>query len=418
MVTTDVIIIGAGQAGLAMSYALSERGIEHLVIERGRVAERWRSERWRSLQLLTPNWQTRLPGFAYGGPQPDGFMTMAEVIAFFERYAARSLAPVCSQTRVLSVAPHARGYRVQTDRGALFAKNVVLATGYCDLPARPSFAQALDHRIEQLTPSGYREPSSLAPGGVLVVGASASGAQIADELARSGREVTLAVGRHTRLPRRYRGIDIMGWLDRIGALSQSVDDVRNLAASRNQPSLQLVGSDVPRDLDLATLVRGGVRLCGRLEDVAGTRARFADDLERTVQASEAKLDRLLRRIDAHVAEHDVLRRLLAPAMRPAPIDTRALAAPRALDLRAERIGTVLWATGYRRDYGWLQVPVLDACGELVHERGVTPAQGLYAMGLPFQHIRKSSFIDGVAHDAQYLASHIAARLGARPSVAA
>ena len=183
--------------------------------------------------------------------------------------------------------------------------------------------------------------------------------------AQSGREVTLAVGRHIRVPRRYRGIDIMGWLDRIGSLSESVDDVGDLAASRDQPSLQLVGSDVPRDLDLATLMQRGVRLCSRLEGIEGTRASFASDLHHTVRAAEAKLERLLQRIDTHVAAHEVLRRLLAPAMRPAPIDQRSLSSTSALDLRAERIGTVVWATGYRRDYSWLHVPVLDARGELV-----------------------------------------------------
>jgi putative flavoprotein involved in K+ transport len=412
---SDVIIIGAGQAGLAMSHQLGQRGIEHVVLDRGRIAERWHSERWHSLKLLTPNRLSRLPGHAYDGPQPDGFMSRLEVIEFLERYAARSGAPIQSHTRVQRVEAHGLGYRVATDRDEFSAAHVVLATGYCDLPARPKAAAAL--RVHQLAASNYREPSALAPGGVLVVGAAASGVQIADELARSGRSVTLAVGRHTRLPRRYRGTDIMVWLDRIGALDQTTEDVRDLAASRDQPSLQLVGSEPPRDLDLSTLARLGVQFCGRVADASSARVWFADDLAHSLHAADTKLQRLLQRIDTYLADNPALSGV-KPLMHPQPIDPTGMRSIPVLDLAADGITNVIWATGYRRDYRWLRVPILDARGELIHTRGITPAAGLYALGLRFQHTRKSSFIDGVGADADYIARHIAARLGMRESAAA
>jgi putative flavoprotein involved in K+ transport len=417
MHTTDVVIIGAGQAGLATSACLSRRGIEHVVLDRGRVAERWRSERWDSLRLLTPRWQSRLPGYAYQGPSPDGFMAMSEVIELFERYAIESRAPIQPHTRVLSLQRFGAGYRARTDRDDLFAKEIVVATGYCDKPAIPHAAAALRATLCQLTPSSYRNPAALPDGGVLVVGASSSGAQIADELAQSGRRVCLAVGRHIRLPRRYRGADIMWWLDRIGSLDETRRDVVDLAASLRQPSLQLVGSEPARELDLGTLQRRGVQLCGRLLSASGASVELGEDLEHNVRAADTKLARLLDRIDCH-AFAEPASATAADSARPAPIDAARLAAPRRLSLLAEGITSVIWATGYERDYGWLRVPIFDARGEIAHVRGVTPAPGLYAMGLRFQHTRKSSFIDGVAADAEHIAHHIAERLGARQSDAA
>jgi putative flavoprotein involved in K+ transport len=415
MQTTDVVVIGAGQAGLAISHCLGQRGIDHVVLERGRIAERWRSERWDSLRLLTPNWQSRLPGYAYSGPDPDGFMPSAEVVSFFERYAAISAAPVQSNTCVSSVAADAAGYRVLTDHGELRARNVVVAIGHCDRPTRPAWARALDRRVLQLAPTQYRNPGALPDGGVLVVGASSSGAQIADELSRAGRAVTLAVGRHTRLPRRYRGADIMWWLDRIGSFDETLAEMPDPVAALAQPSMQLVGSQPPRDLDLGTLLRAGVRLCGRALHASGTRVAFEDDLACTVTASDAKLQRLLRRMDDYARRLPDAPDAIDP---PAPIDLRAARACASIDLADERIASVVWATGFARDYHFLKLPVLDARGEIVHARGVTPAAGLYVIGLRLLHTRKSNFIDGVGSDAEYIARHIAARLGVRESAAA
>lgn len=407
MPRTHTVVIGAGQAGLATSACLTEAGRDHVVLDRGRVAERWRSERWDSFRLLTPSWMTRLPGHEYRGPEPEGFMTGTEVVDFFEDYARRIAAPVQHETTVERVSRLADGYAVVTDQGTWQASNVVVATGHADVPHVPDLAAGLSVDVAQLTPSSYRRPTDLPDGGVLVVGAAASGVQIADELSRSGRDVVLAVGNHRRVPRRYRGMDIMWWLQDIGA------HAKTRAAGPSppvEPSLQLVGRSDHTDLDLATLADQGVTLAGRLVGVDRERARFGDDLPTTTIRAAAALTRLRHRIDEHIAA----RRLTAEVLDPEPVRPVPIAgAPHALDLRARRISTVIWATGFRRSYHWLDVPVLDARGELIHERGVTPSPGLYAVGLWWQHRRDSSFIDGVGRDARFVAHHIAART--RPS---
>jgi putative flavoprotein involved in K+ transport len=401
---TDTIIIGGGQAGLAMSRCLLDRGIDHVVLERGRVAERWRSERWDSLRLLTPRWQSRLPGWRYRGVDPHGYMSMPELIEYLEGYAGSFAAPVQTGTTVRAVAPDPGGYCVSTDAGILRAPNVVIATGACDRPAIPAMAARLPGTIYQTAPTRYRSPRDLPPGGVLVIGASASGLQLADELQAAGRAVTLAVGSHTRLPRQYLGRDIMWWLDGAGMLDRRTDEVRDLAAARTEPSLQLVGRPDHRSLDLGVLLARGVRLTGRLVGVDGDLVSFADDLDDNLRTADARLARLLDRIDAFAAEHG----LAGPGERPRPIGP--IRAPAGFGLRAAGIGTVIWATGFRRHYPWLRVPVLDRRGELRHDGGITPAPGLYALGLPFQRRRKSTFIDGVGDDAAALADDIAARV--------
>ncbi len=413
MKRTDTIIIGGGQAGLAMSRCLTDEGIDHVVLERGRVAERWRSERWDSLRLLSPKWHSRLPGYRYKGDDPNGFMTMPEVIAYFEGYAESFGAPVQDETTVLSLkrAPTG-GYRVHTDQGDWHAPTAVVATGHCDVPFVPEAAKQLAPSIDQVVPSGYKNPDQLADGGVLVVGASASGIQLAQEIHHSGRPVTLAVGRHTRIPRRYRGRDITWWLETSGMLSQSVHQAFDLESARHQPSLQLVGTPDNRTLDLDVLQREGVQLVGRLEGIDGMRASLGDDLQRNVDAAERKLDRVLGSVDRFIDE--TLMDAESVDRRP-PI--RVPEHPRHIDLRAAGISTVLWATGYRRRYPWLHVPVLNIRGEIIHQEGVTPAPGLYALGLNFQRTRKSSFIDGVGDDARVLTSHVTRQFH-RSSIAA
>src|SRR5262249_14083217 len=233
MTRIDTVVIGGGQAGIAMSRRLSDPAVDHLVLERGRVAERWRTERWDSLRLLTPNWQTRLPGFRYDGPEPDGYMSMTELITFFERYAASFAAPVQLGTTVLAVESAGARFLVQTNRGMWRARHVVIATGYSDRPFVPPLARRLSRRLVQVVPTQYRNAGQLPPGGVLVVGASATGVQLADEIQASGRAVTLAVGRHQRLPRTYRGRDILWWLDAMGAFDATTEDVFDVRASRN-----------------------------------------------------------------------------------------------------------------------------------------------------------------------------------------
>jgi len=402
----DTLVIGGGQAGLAMSRCLSDRSVDHVIVERGRVAERWRTERWDSLRLLTPNWQTRLPGFRYSGPEPDSYMSMAQLIDFFEQYAASFDAPIQSDTAVLAVERAGSQFRVQTSRGTWLARHVVVATGYSDLPLIPPLARRLSPRVVQIVPTQYRNPAQLPPGGVLVVGASATGVQLADEIHASGRRVTLAVGRHQRLPRTYRGRDILWWLDTMGVFDATEEDVFNVQTSRSQTSLQLVGrSDIP-SLDIVFLKRHGVRVLGRLVDAQYEQATFDDDLVATAAASDVKLAQLLLRIDAFIPSTGL--GAAGPAEPFAPTWPSALNTPRAtIDLRNDGINTVVWATGFKRRYPWLKIPVLDERGDIRHHAGITPEPGLFVLGMHFQRRRKSAFIDGVGDDAAFLADRIA-----------
>lgn len=402
-----VVIIGAGQAGLAMSRCLSDRGIDHIVLDRGTVGQRWRSHGWDSLRLLTPNWMTRLPGFQYSGDEPDGFMSAAELVAFLETYAERSRTPLVPRTTVQRVDALGRGFRVLSNRGAWHPRAVVIATGHAARPFVPAMSAAVASSVLQIAPAEYRNPNQLPPGGVLIVGASSTGVQLADEIQQSGRQVTLAVGRHTRLPRRYRGRDILWWLDRLGALSESAASVHNLNISRHQPSLQLVGRPDRASLDLRVLHKRGVRITGRIRGIDGSHVYFDDDLAATAAGADIKMAETLRRIDAFITDTH------AAAARREPFEPTwplAVGARTELDLEHAGIATVIWATGYRRSYSWLRVPVLNAGGEIIHEGGITPVPGLYVLGLNFQRRRHSSFIDGVGSDANELAHHIAAAL--------
>jgi putative flavoprotein involved in K+ transport len=409
---TDVVIVGGGQAGLAMSRCLSDQRIEHVVLERGQVAERWRSERWESLRLLTPNWMTRLPGFQYDGPDPDGFMTPNELVAFFEKYASSFAAPVETDTSVdaIEIDESDETFLVTTTRGVWHTRNIVLATGYSDRPLVPAMASRLDRSVHQVVPSEYRSPATLPGGGVVVVGASATGIQLADEIQASGRQVVLSTGHHLRVPRRYRGLDIMRWLDRAGLLDETGESVYDVETSRQAPSFQLVGRPDHATLNLETLRRAGVLVVGRLTAIDGHQLRFDDDLVKTTAAADVKLASLLSRLDL-VAGRTGLGRLVTEPEPFEPLWPAFVGAPTGLDLKADGIDSVVWATGYRPAYSWLKMPLLDARGELLHHGGVTPRAGLYAIGLPFQRTRKSTFIDGVGADARVLAQHVAARLG-------
>jgi len=405
---TQSLIIGGGQAGLAMSRCLTEAGVDNVVLERGRVAERWRSERWDSLRLLTPNWQSRLPGFRYDGPDPDGYMTAPEVVQYLGRYARSFAAPVEEGTTVLRLEAAGSGYRVTTDRGTWEAPTAVIATGHCDVPFVPGLAERLRADVTQVVPGRYRNPQDLPRGGVLVVGASSTGVQLADEIHASGRPVTLAVGRHTRMPRMYRGRDILWWLDAMGVFDESIADVYSIEASRSQPSFQLVGHPDHATLDLPRLQERGVRLVGRVVDAQGVRVGLADDLVANTAAADARLARLVQRIDIFAARTG----LEAEVGEPEPFVPFLWPpdSPTTMDLDAEGIRSVIWATGFRRRYPWLQVPVLDEAGEIRHDGGITPLPGLYVIGLYFLRRRKSTFIDGVGQDARELTAHLAERL--------
>jgi putative flavoprotein involved in K+ transport len=403
---TDTVVIGAGQAGLAASRCLADRGRDHVVLERGRIGQRWRSDTWDSLHLLTPNWMNTLPGEAYRGPDPNGFSSAAAFGGHLTRFAGSFGAPVEEHSAVRLLRKRDHGFEVGTDRAAWLAANVIIATGWCDRPAVPAAARALPADIHQVVPNEYRNPFSLPDGGVLVVGASATGAQLADELRAAGRDVTIAVGRHTRMPRNYRGMDIYWWLDRLGLLDTTIDEMPDRLLARHEPSAQVVGRPDHRRLDLATLQADGVRLAGRVLAIDGHRVRLATDLPATVAAADQRMRQLLRRIDQHIEANGLGHEML-PADR-IPTVAPARAVPD-LDLRAAGIRTVVWATGYRRSYPWLRPPVLDSSGEIRQRRGRTPVPGLYVLGQRFQHYRSSNFIGGVGRDAASVADHIAGR---------
>ena len=409
---TTAVVIGAGQAGLAMSWWLAERSIDHVVLERGEVANTWRTERWNSLTLLTPNWQSRLPGHGYEGDDPDGFRTMDETIAFIERYATLVSAPVRTHCPVASVRSTGDGYRVVTEQGTWHCRTVVLATGAFNVAQVPKLSEEVPSGIAQLTTAQYRNPESLEAGGVMVVGAAASGAQIADELHRSGRPVTLAVGEHVRAPRMYRGRDIQWWMDATGLNDERYDQVENLRRARGLSSFQLAGYTDRRNIDLNSLTSLGVKLVGRLAGVRDGKVQFSGSLRNLCELADLKLNRLLNTIDDWAAENGVSD-AVGPPHRPEPTRVEA-SPPLGLDLGRAGIKTIVWATGFRPDYSWLHVPVLDLKGNIRHDGGVvTEAPDLYVMGLPFLRRRKSSLIDGVGDDARDLSAHLVSHLGAR-----
>lgn len=396
----STIVIGAGQAGLAASHLLAERAIPHVVLERGEIANSWKSERWDSLRLLTPNWQSRLPGHCYTGPKPDGFMDMPEVIRFLESYGEK--APVECGVRVTRLTADGLGYRVETHKGVWKTDHVVIATGACNIPSVPGFAEALPSDITQLTTFDYKTPAQLRPGGVLVVGGSATGIQLATEIRRAGHDVILSTGEHIRIPRHYRGRDIQWWMDASGLQTTPISEIDDINRVRRLPSLQLTGEADPQFTDLNALQGQGVEITGRLAKVQDGIARFSGALANYCALSDLKMNRLLGTLDDW-AELTGLSGLPAPE-RFAP--TQITEAPRlSLDLRSEGIATVLWATGYRPDHTWIDLPIFDRKGRLVHDEG-TIAPGLHVLGLPFMRRRNSALIDGVGADVGHIADRI------------
>ena len=404
------VVIGAGHAGLAASHHLRARSIDHVVLERGEVANAWRHERWDSLRLLTPNWLSRLPGQPYTGPDPDGYMTMPEVVDFIERFAVAAQAPVRTRTAVTSVRRTDDGYRVTTSAGEIGCRTVVLASGAFNRPTVPALSEAVPASVTQLTPFGYRSPDHLPDGGVLVVGASATGVQLAAELARSGRPVILSVGEHVRMPRTYRGRDVLWWMDRTGVWDERYDQLDDLGRARRLPSPQLVGTPERLTLDLNALTDLGVELVGRWAMVRDGVALFSGGLRNVFSLADLKLERLLDSFDAWARNNDPGTDV-GPPERLAP--TRVPGSARwQLELAGGAISTIVWATGFRPDYGWLDVPVVDEKGALRHDGGVVDSPGLYALGLPVLRKRRSTFIHGIDDDAYAVVEHLAGHLAA------
>lgn len=391
-----------------MSRCLAELGVDHVVIERGKVANSWRTERWDSLRLLTPNWCSRLPGYAYSGDDPDGYMDMSQVVAFIDAYAAAISAPVQTATTVTSVRAAADGYLVATDRGTWLCRSLVMASGACNIPSLPKLATDVPIEIFTIDTRTYRRPAQLPKGAAMVVGASATGIQLAREIHDSGHPVILSVGEHIRAPRVYRGRDVLWWMDACGLQDERYDEIENIIRSREVPSLQLTGSDGRETLDLNTLTANGVRLVGRLVGIRDGTALFSGSLRNHCALSDLKMNRLLNTIDEWATKAGLDAEVPEPhRLAPTEVPEKS---PLMIDLAREGIRSIVWATGYRPDYSWLEVEVFDRKGRIRHDGGVVDAPGLYLMGQQFLRRRKSSLIDGAADDARDLSAHLAAYL--------
>jgi putative flavoprotein involved in K+ transport len=401
----SVAVIGGGQAGLSMSYCLTERGVDHIVLDRDRPACEWRERRWDSFCLVTPNWQCQLPGFPYAGPDPDGFMVRDEIVGYLESYTASFGPPLLSGTEVTRLRRRRDGvFMLATSAGEFTADQVVVATGPYQLPAVPPAAQRLPDGIEQLHSSQYRRPWQLPPGAVLVVGTGQSGCQIAEDLHLAGRQVHLAVGSAPRVARRYRGRDVVAWLDDMGYYDKGIDEFADADNVRLRANHYVTGRDGGHDIDLRAFARDGMRLYGRLAGVDGGQLSFAADLARNLdhadEVSESIKDSVDKFIDGTGTE--------APAeVRYTPVWTPP-AGPGRLDLEQAGVSAVIWSTGFGRDHRWIDVPVFDGRGYPTHDRGVTNCPGLYFIGLPWLHSWGSGRFSGVARDAWHLASQVIA----------
>ena len=392
MDATSVVVVGAGPAGLAVSRCLTEAAVDHVILDRHEVGHSWRSERWDSLHTLTPNWMNGLPGLPYRGADPDGFMAASEIADLVVGYASSIAAPVLTGTAVAAIRPGRRGYVVDADTGGWAADAVVLATGP-GKPKVPALSAELSARIRQICAVDYRNPAQLEADRVLIVGASASGVQIADEVARSGRRVTLAVGEHVRLPRMYRGRDILWWMQAMGVSARRWDDdIDDVARARQVPSPQLIGTPDRRTLDLGTLRRAGVELVGRLVGAGGGRLHCAGSLANLVASADLKQARLLDQIDEFIVHAGI-----AASAPDRPPPTEVDPPPTSLD--PSRFDTVVWATGHRYSPPQLDPVHLDRWARIVHDGGILRAPGLFAVGLPFLRRRSSTFLSGIGRDA-------------------
>ncbi|MES2683399.1 MAG: MSMEG_0569 family flavin-dependent oxidoreductase [Pseudomonadota bacterium] len=400
---TQVAIVGGGQAGLAMSWLLKERSIDHVVLERHGIAHEWRHARWDSFCLVTPNWQCRLPGHPYDGTDPHGFMLKDEIVAYLESYVVSFQPPLFTQTAVQQLRPVADGYALQTSAGSITAKQVVVATGGYHTPIIPRAAERLPASVLQLHSAQYRNPQSLPPGAVLVVGTGQSGAQIAEDLHLAGRQVHLAVGTAPRSPRFYRGRDVTDWLTDSGYYDIPLQEHPQGEAVKEKTNHYLTGRGGGREIDLRRFASEGMRLYGRFEGVQEGRVLFGDDLAANLDRADESCERIRASVDAWIASQQI----------DAPTEPAYIApwhpaadAPRTLDWQTEGVTSIVWSIGFGADYRWLQAPVFDGRGQPVHFRGVTPQKGLYFLGLPWLNTWGSGRFADVAADARHLLAQI------------
>jgi len=411
--THDTVVIGAGQAGLAMSYCLTERGVDHVVLERNRIAHAWRTQRWDSFCLVTPNWQCTLPGFPYAGDDPEGFMLRDEIVAYIDAYARSFDAPVREgvEAKRLAYAPDRREFTLTTADGVLTAQRVVVAAGGYHVAKIPRMAERLPATIVQLHSSQYRNPDSLPPGAVLVVGTGQSGCQIAEDLHLAGRQVHLCVGSAPRVARFYRGKDVVEWLDKLGYYDLPVEQHPLKEGVRRNANHYVTGRGGGRDIDLRRFALEGMRLHGRLTAVQDGTLHFGDDLAANLDHADSVMEGIKTTIDGYIADNGIE----APAeerYRPVWHPTGNEALP--LVTAQAGISAVIWSMGFVTDYSWIDVPIFDGRGYPVHKRGVTNCEGLYFLGLPWLHTWGSGRFSGIARDATYLAELIDSR---RPAAA-
>ena len=406
----ETVIVGGGQAGLALSYYLKQEGREHVVLERApAVANAWRNQRWDSFTLVTPHFQVRMPGAEYQGNDPYGFMSLAEVIKYFDDYVLRFDPPVHCSVEAHSVEKTREGYLVRTSEGIYEAENVVIATGLYQAPKIPKLSEHLPEEILQIHSMEYKNASSLPAGAVLVVGTGQSGAQIAEELYQSGRKVYLSVGSAARVPRRFRGRDINDWFTRKGLFDTKVEELKS-PGDKFSYHPQISGKNGGHSLNLHQFARDGVVLLGRVRDAHEGKLILAPDLHETLEKVDQFEINALQKINDYIDRVPVK----APMERiPELYDGYAKELLTALDLKACGISTVIWATGYTFDYSLVKLPLVDADGYPIQKRGVTRFDGLYFLGMPWLHNRKSGILFGVGDDAAYLAENIAARSTAR-----
>jgi putative flavoprotein involved in K+ transport len=402
----DTVIVGGGQAGLSMSYYLQKEGRQHVVLERApAIANAWRNQRWDSFTLVTPNFQVRMPGAEYAGDHPFGFMSLAEVVKYFDAYVAKFELPVRCRVEVASVEQRSHGYLVRTSERSYQAANVVIATGLYQSPNIPAFATTLPAGIMQIHSMVYKNPATLPAGAVLVVGTGQSGAQIAEELYQSGRKVYLSIGSAGRVPRRYHGRDINDWFTRMGMFDTTVTELKSPRA-KFAPHPQISGKNGGESLNLHEFARDGVVLLGHVRDAKAGRLIIAPDMKETLaKVDQFELDSL-KLVDDYLARTG----LSAPSeVIPQLRDGYEQEERETLELETEGIKTVIWATGYKFDFSLVKLPVVDGDGYPIQKRGVSEYDGLYFLGMPWLHSRKSGILFGVGEDAAYLAAQIALR---------
>jgi putative flavoprotein involved in K+ transport len=402
----ETVVVGGGQAGLAVSYHLSRQGRPHTILEQAsQPAEAWRNHRWDSFTLVTPNWTVRMPGAEYQGDEPDGFMSREEVVAYLEDYIERFRLPIQYGVRVSSVEANGAGYLVHTGEATLEVTNAVIATGLFQQPKIPPFSANLPEEVQQLHSSQYRNPAALPAGAVLVVGSAQSGGQIAEELYQSGRKVYICVSSAGWGPRRYRGQDIVRWMDRAGFNAVTVDKLPS-PKMRFAASALVSGKDGGHTLNVHQFARDGVTLLGRIQDAQGSRIMLAPDLKENLAKSDKFMADLLKRIDDYIEKSGLD---VPPADLPKVRNGYDAEVITGLDLQSAGITSVIWATGYKFDFSLVRLPILDGDGYPIQKRGITDYPGLYFVGLPWLHTAKSGLLFGVGNDAAAIVADISGR---------